>query len=41
MLEPQNRLSIYDIVRAPAGCAIDALVVCTYSAPSASVNLIR
>lgn len=32
MLEPQKRLSIYDIVRPPAGFAIDALVVCTYSA---------
>ena len=32
MLEPQKRLSIYDIVRPPTGFAIDALVVCTYSA---------
>ncbi len=32
MLEPQKRLSIYDIVRPPAGFAIDALVVCAYSA---------
>ena len=32
MLEPQKRLSIYDIVRPPAGFAIDALVACTYSA---------
>lgn len=32
MLEPQKRLSIYDIVRPPVGFAIDALVVCTYSA---------
>jgi hypothetical protein len=32
MLEPQKRLSIYDIVRPPAGFMIDALVVCTYSA---------
>lgn len=32
MLEPQKRLSIFDIVRPPTGFAIDALVACTYSA---------
>lgn len=32
MIGPQRRLSIYDIVRPPAGFAIDALVGCTYSA---------
>jgi hypothetical protein len=32
MLEPQKRLSIYDVVRPPAGFTINALVVCTYSA---------
>lgn len=32
MFEPQKRLSIYDLVRPPAGFAIDALVACTYSA---------
>lgn len=32
MIGPQRRLSIYDIVRPPDGFAIDALVVCTYSA---------
>lgn len=32
MFEPQSRISIYDIVRPPAGYAIDALVACTYSA---------
>jgi hypothetical protein len=32
MLEPQKRLSLYDILRPPAGFAIDLLVACTYSA---------
>src|SRR5258708_2074705 len=32
MLEPQKRLSIYDVVRPPTGFTIDTLVICTYSA---------
>lgn len=32
MLAPQDRLSIYDIVRPPAGWAFDAMAVCAYSA---------
>jgi hypothetical protein len=32
MIGPQQRLSVYDIVRPPVGFAIDTLVVCTYSA---------
>jgi hypothetical protein len=32
MLEPQERLSVYDILRPPTGFAIDVLIACTYSA---------
>lgn len=32
MIGPQQRLSVYDIVRPPVGFAIDTLVVCTYTA---------
>jgi hypothetical protein len=31
MLEPQKRLSIYDILRPPVGFSIDILLACTYS----------
>lgn len=32
MLAPRDRMTIYDIVRPPSGCAFDALAACTYSA---------
>jgi hypothetical protein len=32
MIEPQHRSSIYDVLKAPTGFAVDALIACTYSA---------
>lgn len=37
MLEPQSRLSIYDIIRAPSGFLLDYLVATTYSASLATI----
>ena len=36
-LAPRSRLSLYDIVRPPAGWSFDAMIVCTYSADLRSI----